>query len=51
MELLYWLSGLRTEAGNVFFMIVTYLGDEAVALALMLTVFWCIDKKMGYYMI
>jgi undecaprenyl-diphosphatase len=51
MELLYWLSGFRTEAGNAFFMAVTYLGDEVAALALMLAVFWCIDKKMGYYMI
>ena len=51
MGLLYFLADFRTAAGNAFFMAVTYLGDEAAALALMLVVFWCIDKKMGYYMI
>lgn len=51
MSLLYWLAGLRTAGGEAFFMAVTYLGDEAAALALMLVVFWCMDKKQGYYMI
>lgn len=51
MGLLYWLAGFRTAGGEAFFMAVTYLGDEAAALALMLIVFWCMDKRMGYYMI
>lgn len=51
MELLYWLAGLRTAAGNAFFMAVTCLGDEAGALLLLLVIFWCMNKKAGYYMI
>lgn len=51
MGLLYWLAGFRTAGGEAFFMAVTYLGDETAALAFMLIVFWCMDKRMGYYMI
>ena len=51
MGLLYWLAGLRTAAGDAFFMSITCLGDETAALLLLLIVFWCMDKRLGYYMI
>lgn len=51
MNLLYWLADLRTAVGDAFFMTVTNLGDEAAAIAILLIVFWCINKKAGYFMV
>jgi len=51
MNFLYWLADLRTAAGDAFFMTVTNLGDEAAAIAILMIVFWCINKKAGYFMV
>ncbi|MBP3701405.1 MAG: phosphatase PAP2 family protein, partial [Lachnospiraceae bacterium] len=51
MSFLYWLADLRTAAGDAFFMTLTNLGDEAAAIVILLIVFWCINKKAGYFMV
>ena len=50
MEFLYFLEGLRTPAGDAFFSLITFLGDETVFILASLTFFWCIDKLQGYYL-
>lgn len=49
MELLRLLAAGRCEALNVFFSALTYFGDEIAFMAAALLVFWCIDKRQGYY--
>lgn len=51
MEFLRILEGLRTEFGNIFFSIITFLGDETAFILLGLVFFWCVDKKKGYYLL
>ena len=48
MDFLYFLENLRTPALDVFFSVITYLGDETVFVLLGILFFWCIDKKQGY---
>lgn len=50
MELLYFLEGLRTPVLNILMLILTELGGETVFLAAAIIIFWCVDKKEGYYM-
>ena len=49
MEFLKMLEGLRFPALTGFMSAVTYLGDELCFMALALLVFWCVDKRKGYY--
>lgn len=51
MELLYFLEGLRTPAGDAFFSLITHLGEETLFIIAGLLVFWCIDKLQGYYLL
>ncbi len=51
MELLYFLEGLRTPAGDAFFSLITHLGEETLFIVAGLLVFWCIDKMQGYYLL
>ena len=51
MELLYILEGLRTPLGDIFFSLVTLLGEETLFIVAGLLVFWCIDKWEGYYLL
>lgn len=51
MEFLRWLAELRTPFGDWLMNIATRLGEEALFMILALTVFWCIDKKRGYYLL
>lgn len=51
MELLYFLEGLRTPAGDAFFSLITHLGEETLFIVAGLLVFWCIDKLQGYYLL
>ena len=50
MSFLYWLEGIRCPALDRFFSAVTYFGDEILFIVLALTVFWCVDKREGYYL-
>ena len=49
MEFLRLLESARLPALDAFFSAVTYLGDELAFMALALLLFWCVDKRMGYY--
>ena len=49
MEFLRLLESVRVPALDAFFSAVTYLGDELAFMALALLLFWCVDKRTGYY--
>ncbi|MBQ3192877.1 MAG: phosphatase PAP2 family protein [Oscillospiraceae bacterium] len=49
MEILYFLEGIRTPELDAFMLLVTRLGEETAFLVAALIVFWCVDKKKGYY--
>ena len=50
MEFLYFLEDLRNPFLDVFFSIITEFGGEIVFIAAAIIIFWCLDKKAGYYM-
>lgn len=49
MSVLYALEKIRLPFFDAFFQIVTEFGDETIFLALALFLFWCVDKRLGYY--
>lgn len=51
MELLYMLEELRSPLGDVFFSLITRLGEETLFIVAGLLVFWCINKMEGYYLL
>ena len=50
MEFLYLLEKIRMPGLNEFMLGITYLGDEIAFLVIALMVFWCVDKRSGYYL-
>ena len=50
MGLLYFLESIRMPGLNEFMLLVTKLGEETAFLVAALIVFWCVDKKHGYYL-
>lgn len=51
MAFLYFLERLRTPWMNGIMQIVTEFGGELVFLALAMILFWCVDKKRGYFIL
>lgn len=51
MGFLYWLENLRVPFLNECMLAVTYLGDEIAFLVIALVLFWCVDKRLGYYIL
>lgn len=51
MELLYWLESIRMPGLNEFMLAITYFGDEIAFLVAALVLFWCVDKRRGYYVL
>ena len=51
MNLLYFLEGIRIPGLNEFMLGITYFGDEIAFLVTALILFWCVDKKQGYYIL
>jgi membrane-associated phospholipid phosphatase len=49
MEFLYFLEDIRFPGLNELMLGVTYFGDEIAFLVIALVLFWCVDKRMGYY--
>ena len=49
MGLLYLLEDIRMPGLNELMLAVTKLGEETALLVIALIVFWCVDKKKGYY--
>jgi len=51
MGFLYFLEKLRVPVLNEFMLAVTTLGEETAFLVIALIVFWCVDKRRGYYVL
>lgn len=51
MGFLYFLEGLRTPILDKLMLAVTYLGDEIAFLVIALILYWCVDKRKGYYVL
>ena len=51
MELLYWFESIRTPALDIIMQTVTRLGEETVFMLIAMLVFWCVDKRRGYYLL
>lgn len=50
MAFLYLLEKIRLPILNEFMLLITQLGEETAFLVIALIVFWCVDKKKGYYL-
>ncbi len=50
MDFLYLLEDLRNGVLDTFFLLVTELGSETAFLVIALAIFWCVDKRQGYYL-
>lgn len=51
MEFLHFLEGIRTPVATAIFSVLTYFGDELFFMVLAITVFWCVSKRDGYYIL
>ncbi|MBE6577543.1 MAG: phosphatase PAP2 family protein [Ruminococcaceae bacterium] len=51
MKFLYFLEEIRNPVLDFLVGAITYLGDEIAFLAIALAVFWCVDKRRGYYLL
>ncbi len=51
MECLLWLESIRNPILDAIMQTVTYLGDEIFFIIIALLVFWCVDKREGYYLL
>jgi len=51
MPFLYWLESIRTPFGDTFMSLVTHFGEETLFLVIALVMFWCVDKRRGYYLL
>lgn len=51
MEFLYLLEKIRIPVVNEFMLAITHLGAETAFLVIALVLFWCVDKRRGYYIL
>lgn len=51
LEFLKFLENIRTPFFNNFFSLITKLGEETIFIVIGLIIFWCINKKQGYYIL
>ena len=51
MEFLYLLEKIRNPIFDFFFSLITTLGEETGFLVIAIAIFWCIDKRGGYYVL
>ena len=51
MPLLYFLESVRTPVLSGFFSLITHFGEETLFILFGLLLFWCVDKKEGYYLL
>lgn len=49
MQFLYFLESIRTTWLDSIFLAITNFGDELVFLVCAIVLFWCVDKRRGYY--
>ncbi|MBE6536599.1 MAG: phosphatase PAP2 family protein [Ruminococcaceae bacterium] len=51
MKLLFWFEKIRTPFFDSIFSGITHLGDEIALMLIAIVLFWCINKRSGYYML
>ncbi|MBQ8528791.1 MAG: phosphatase PAP2 family protein [Clostridia bacterium] len=51
MPFLYFLESIRNPVCDFFFETITHLGEETVFLVIAIFIFWCIDKREGYFVL
>ncbi len=51
MKVLYFFESIRNDVLTPIMSLITRLGEETVFIALAILVFWCFDKKNGYFLI
>lgn len=51
MGILYFLESIRMPGLNELMLLVTKLGEETAFLVAALIVFWCVDKRKGYFLL
>lgn len=51
LSVLYWLESIRNPFLDAVMQFFTYFGEELLFIVLALTVFWCVDKREGYYLL
>ncbi len=51
MNVLYWLENIRIPVLNEFMLQITRFGEETAFLVAALIVFWCVNKRLGYYIL
>ena len=51
MPFLYFLRDIANPVLDFLFAIITYLGSETVFLVVAILVFWCVNKREGYYVL
>lgn len=51
MKFLYMLEGIRTPILDKLMLLITELGTETAFLAVAIVLFWCINKRYGYYIL
>ena len=51
MEFLYFMESLRKPVLNELMLLITRLGEETAFLVAALIIFWCVDKRRGYYVL
>ena len=49
MGFLRLLESIRIPVLNVFFSGITYCGDEIAFMVVAFALFWCVNKRTGYY--
>lgn len=51
MELLHFFERIRLPILNEFMLLITHFGEETAFLVLALILFWCVDKRKGYFIL
>ncbi len=51
MEILRFIESIRLPFFDVLFSLITRLGESAVTIVVIIPIFWCINKKLGYKLI
>lgn len=51
MEFLRLLEKIRTPFFDTVFSLITHIGEETIFLVIAIVVFWCVNKREGYYIL
>ena len=50
MKVLYWLESIRAPWLDAVMLAISQLGGEILFMAIVIALFWCMDKRKGYYL-